>query len=73
MTMKNQLSQILKSYSGELALLKPSSLKDGAGDKPKQQLQAVFIVTVVVTVLMIACGLIFGNKLELMAMSRDCG
>ncbi len=67
--MKNQLSQILKSYSGELALLKPSSLKDGAGDKPKQQLQAVFIVTVVVTVLMIACGLIFGNKLELMAMA----
>lgn len=66
--MKNQFSQILKSYSAELAQLKPPSLSDGAGAKQKKQLRVTFLTTVAIAVLMIGVGLFTGHNVELIVM-----
>ncbi len=66
--MKNQFSQILKSYSAELAQLKPPSLTDGEGVKQKRRLRVTFLATVVIAVLMIGIGLFTGHNIELIVM-----
>lgn len=66
--MKNQFSQILKSYSAELAQLKPPSLTDGEGVKQKRRLRVTFLATVVIAVLMIGVGLFTGHNIELIVM-----
>ncbi len=66
--MKNQFSQILKSYSAELAQLKPPSLADGEGAKQKKRLRTTFLAIVAIAVLMIGIGLATGHRLELIGM-----
>ncbi|MDZ4835856.1 MAG: diguanylate cyclase [Candidatus Melainabacteria bacterium] len=66
--MKNQFSQILKSYSAELAQLKPPSLTEGEGAKQKHRLRMTFLATVALAVLMIAVGVFTGHNIELIAL-----
>lgn len=63
--MKYQFSQILKSYSAELAQLKPSSLRDGERAKQKQGLQFTYLATAAIAVTMICVGLMTGYSVAL--------
>ncbi|MCC7527508.1 MAG: diguanylate cyclase [Candidatus Melainabacteria bacterium] len=67
--MKNQFSQILKSYSAELAFLRPPSIKDGEGAKQKRRLELTYIATVVTALLLIAAGLFWEYKIELIVLA----
>jgi diguanylate cyclase (GGDEF)-like protein len=67
--MKNHLTQILKSYSGELAQLMPTALKDGGGAKQKQKLENTIMITAALALLVIVASLVIGNKLELIVMA----
>jgi len=62
--MKNQFSQILKSYSAELALLRPPSASDGEGVKEKKRLRRAFFLTAFTAVLMIGAAFYFGHRVE---------
>ena len=67
--MKNHLTQILKSYSGELAQLMPTALKDGEGSKQKQKLKNTILITAAMALLLIVASLFLGNKFELIIMA----
>lgn len=66
--MDNKFSQILKSYSAELALLR-APIKQGEGVKQKRRLQLAYVATVVTALLMIAGGFMFGQKYEMIIMA----
>lgn len=60
--MKNQFSQILKSYSAELALLKSPSLSGGERAKLKQRLLITVLAATASTTLMLAIVLFTGQS-----------
>ena len=66
--MKYQFSQILKSYSAELAQLKPPSMTDGAGAKQKQGLRLTYLATAIFAVLISAIGLFSEHNVVLVIM-----
>lgn len=66
--MNNRFSQILKSYSAELALLKPLS-EDGEGAKQKRRLKVALGVTAGSVVLVFSAGVFWGGRAELVVMA----
>lgn len=62
--MKNQFSQILKSYSAELALLKSPSLTGGERAKQKKLLQITILGTIATALLTLTVGFFTGQSIQ---------